>query len=83
MTAQKERAVVMSGYKNGLNKAGLPPLTVDEDEQLVNLFYQARLGAKNDPDAEARQLPQSSCNRREHFSRRNRSPRWTNHTRTS
>jgi len=55
---QKERAVIMNGYREGLNTAGVPPLTLDQDEQLVNLVYQARIGANNDPDAEAQQFPQ-------------------------
>jgi RNA polymerase sigma factor (sigma-70 family) len=54
---QKERAVVMNGYRDGLDAAGVPPLTLDEDEQLVNLVYQARIGANNDPDVEAQQFP--------------------------
>jgi RNA polymerase sigma factor (sigma-70 family) len=55
---RKERAVVMNGYRSGLDANGVPPLTLDEDEQLVNLFYQARIAANGDPTAEARQLPQ-------------------------
>ena len=54
----KERAVIMNGYRTGLENAGVPPLTLDEDEQLVNLVYQARIGANNNPTLEARQLPQ-------------------------
>lgn len=55
---QQERAVVMGGYRGGLNAAGIPALTLDQDEQLVNLFYQARLDADDDADAEAEQVPQ-------------------------
>ena len=54
----KERTVVMNGYRGGLDAAGVPPLTLDEDEQLVNLFYQARIAANNDSALEAEQLPQ-------------------------
>ena len=54
----KERTVVMNGYRGGLDAAGVPPLTLDEDEQLVNLFYQARIAANNDSSLEAEQLPQ-------------------------
>jgi len=55
---QKERAVVMNGYRGGLDAEGVAPLTLDEDEQLVNLFYQARIAANSDADVEAQQLPQ-------------------------
>jgi RNA polymerase sigma factor (sigma-70 family) len=54
----KERMVVMNGYRDGLDAAGVPPLTLDTDEQLVNLVYRARISANNDAVAEAQQLPQ-------------------------
>jgi RNA polymerase sigma factor (sigma-70 family) len=55
---QKERAVIMNGYRTGLVDAGVPPLTLDQDEQLIGLVYQARMGANNDPVLEGRQIPQ-------------------------
>ena len=34
---QKERTVVMGGYREKLETAGIPPLTLDQVEELVSL----------------------------------------------
>jgi RNA polymerase sigma factor (sigma-70 family) len=58
-TAQeKERAVIMGGYREGLEAAGFPPLTLDQVEQLVSLAYKHRLDAGNDPVLQATRFPE-------------------------
>jgi len=41
----KERMAIVMGYPDYLTSAGAPPLTLDQEEQLVNVVYQIRLAA--------------------------------------
>jgi len=46
----KERAVIDGGgYTDALNAAGVPPVTLDQEESLVNLVYQYRTAANGNP----------------------------------
>jgi RNA polymerase sigma factor (sigma-70 family) len=38
----KERTIIAIGYAQMLDTAGVPPLTLDQEEQVVNLVYQYR-----------------------------------------
>ncbi len=55
---QKERLLLSNGYADDLDSAGVPPLTLDQVEQLVTLVYQYRIAAGNDTNSLAQQAPQ-------------------------
>lgn len=55
---QKERMVVMGGYREGLDAAGVPPLTLDQVEHLIALAYQQRLSSSNALDGRDQQTQQ-------------------------
>ncbi len=54
----KERMIVVNGYADNLDSAGVLPLTLAQEEQLVNLVYQGRVSANDDPAVQAQQVPQ-------------------------
>jgi RNA polymerase sigma factor (sigma-70 family) len=55
---QKERMVVMGGYREGLDAAGVPPLTLDQVEQLVSVAYQHRTNSGQDPSNISQSMPE-------------------------
>lgn len=60
----QERAVILGGgYTDALETANVPPLTLDQEEQLVNLVYQYRTAANGNPippDQQAQILQQAA-----------------------
>jgi len=53
-----QRLAVLNDYEPALEGAGLPPLTLDQEEQLTNLAYQNLVNAHGDPATAAQQFPQ-------------------------
>jgi RNA polymerase sigma factor (sigma-70 family) len=51
-----ERDVVINAYADGLDEAGVAPLTLDQQEQLVNVLYRARVS--DDRDAQTLKVPE-------------------------
>jgi RNA polymerase sigma factor (sigma-70 family) len=55
---QKERTVLMGGYREKLESTGTPPLTLDQMEQLVSLAHQHQLAAGYDSQLQSEQTSQ-------------------------
>jgi RNA polymerase sigma factor (sigma-70 family) len=51
-----ERLLVINKYADALDDAGVPPLTLDQQEHLVTVLYQAR--DSNDPKTQAAKIPE-------------------------